>query len=420
MDNLIQIKEQAKKILKEKILDRKQILSASSEQDKKEKISGYLEGILERLLRAQKICLTKDAFEKLREQILAEILGFGSLEQLLADHLISDILVNSTSQVFIEKQGEMFKLDTQFSNTEEIRAIIERMMIGTARRIDQFSPFVDFRLEDGSRVTAIIPPVSSSPAICIRKFSKEVFEPEDLVRFKTLNTKVLKFLDICIKARLNVLVTGPTGVGKTTLLNTLVKFVPSNERMVIIEDTQELAISQDYHFLKLLTRPPNIEGKGEITLYDLVKLSLHLRPDRIIIGEVRGEETFYFLQAINTGHEGSMCTLHANSAEDALARLETLGLMAKANIQAQVIKRFLSMGIDLIVHLQRTVEGQRVVSQVSEVIFQQGDWGIRDIFLRRQKFEEGKETVEIEFTGSTPTFLDKIKARLGVGEEIFT
>ncbi len=360
-----------------------------------------------------KLVLSEQELDNFSLEIVSEVIGYGGLEDLMKDPLITDILVNSPFQVFIEKGGELKRVELNFKSAEEIKTIIERMLTGSSRRIDQFSPFVDFRLDDGSRVTAVIPPVSISPSICIRKFTAEAFQPQDLINLGTLTPEVLDFLELSVKSRLNILITGSTGAGKTTLLNTLLRFVPNNERMIIIEDTEELSLSEDFHFLKLLTRSPNIEGKGEITLYDLVRLSLHLRPDRIIIGEVRGEEVFYFLQAINTGHEGSMCTLHANDTFDALIRLETLGLMAKPNIQAEVIKRFLSRGVDLVIHLKRTLQGRRVISQISEVVYEQGDYKVKDIFSLKTEFKEDKETLKGEFTGYIPSFRNKIKVRTG-------
>ncbi|HEC69020.1 MAG TPA: CpaF family protein [Candidatus Omnitrophica bacterium] len=413
MEELNLIKEKAKRELKERIFDNKEKILSLKEDLRRKAVKEISDNILRKIVNKSKLVLSEQELDNFSLEIVSEVIGYGGLEDLMKDPLITDILVNSPFQVFIEKGGELKRVELNFKSAEEIKTIIERMLTGSSRRIDQFSPFVDFRLDDGSRVTAVIPPVSISPSICIRKFTAEAFQPQDLINLGTLTPEVLDFLELSVKSRLNILITGSTGAGKTTLLNTLLRFVPNNERMIIIEDTEELSLSEDFHFLKLLTRSPNIEGKGEITLYDLVRLSLHLRPDRIIIGEVRGEEVFYFLQAINTGHEGSMCTLHANDTFDALIRLETLGLMAKPNIQAEVIKRFLSRGVDLVIHLKRTLQGRRVISQISEVVYEQGDYKVKDIFSLKTEFKEDKETLKGEFTGYIPSFRNKIKVRTG-------
>jgi len=322
-------------------------------------------------------------------------------------------MINSPSQIFIEKKGEIIRLDIGFKSHTEILGILEKMMHGTSRRINQTDPFVDFKLKNGSRVTAMVPPVTKSPAICVRKFSHEDFDLKDLAGQGSLCQKAADFLKACIKTRLNILITGSTGAGKTTLLNALMRLVPLNERMVTIEDTEELFIPKSHHFLKLLTRQLSIERKGEITIEDLVKLSLHIRPDRIIIGEVRGEEAFYFLQAINTGHRGSMCTMHANDAEDALIRVETLGLMAKPNIQAQVVKRFIGMGIDLVVHLMRDPKGQRLVTQIAEVTYKNDTCSIENIFHRQDTKKARKDSQDLVYTGKIPSFASQLSSESG-------
>lgn len=413
MDKLEWVKEEAKSILKENMLSEKQLLATTGEDQIKEIVSSHVEGIVKRLLRSQKIVLSKDSLKSLYDKIVNELFGLGSLESLLEDPLITDIMINNFSQVFIEKKGKLTRMDISFETSAEMMSLLEKMMRGTSRRINQTSPFVDFRLKDGSRVTAMIPPVSKGPALCVRKFSHEIFTLKDLVSLGSLTEEVLSFLDVCIKSKINMLVTGSTGAGKTTFLNALMMLVPYSERMVIIEDTEEIFLPNSYHHLNLLTRPHNIEGKGEITIQDLVKLSLHVRPDRIIIGEVRGEEAFYFLQAINTGHEGSMGTMHANDAEDALARIETLGLMAKSNIQPQVVKRFIGMGIGLIVHLNRDFRGERIVSQISEVSYKDNDYSIQNIFVRTSKNKKTNELEDLVFTGKIPSFSDRLIQRAG-------
>lgn len=414
--DLNNIKEEAKKLARSQLMltqKGKNKPDTLSSQNTRQQASRHAEKALNALLRKHRLEPRPDQVEEVLGQIVSELCGYGSLEQVLADPYISDIMINDPTQVFIERQGKIKRLEIKFQNEDEIKTMIERMMIGSAKRINQASPFVDFRLSDGSRVTAIIPPVSKSPALCIRKFSQEKFKPQDLIELGTLDQKVLDFLEACVKSRINILVIGSTGAGKTTLLNILANMVASEERMVILEDTEELSVSEEKHFLKLLTRPPSIEEKGEINLDSLVRLSLHLRPNRIIIGEVRGEEAFYFLQAINTGHEGSMCTLHAEHTQGALTRLETLGLMAKANMQLEVSRRLVGMGIDLAVHLVRTPEGKRRISQISEVVYQDKQNLTKNIFLHKEKFQDGKEKSCFEFAGNIPTFIDRLEARAG-------
>ncbi|MCF7916799.1 MAG: Flp pilus assembly complex ATPase component TadA [Candidatus Omnitrophica bacterium] len=404
------IKEQAKEIVKKQLtqINKKKLMGFSG-QNIRENISNYTRQTINQLLRKKNLDVPKELVKEALDQIVSELCGYGSLEQVLEDPYISDIMVNSPSQVFIEKEGKIERLEINFKNEDEIKTVIERMMIGSSKRINQTSPFVDFRLDDGSRVTALIPPISNSPALCIRKFTGKKFKAEELIALGTLDQKILDFLKACITAKINILVTGSTGAGKTTLLGILANLVESNERMVVLEDTEELSISDSRHFLKLLTRPPSIEGKGEITLDNLVKLSLHLRPNRIIIGEVRGEESFYFLQAINTGHEGSMCTLHAEHTEGALARLETLGLMAKPNMQLEASRRLVGMGINLVIHLIRTQQGKRVVNQISEVIYQEKKNLTKNIFLHKEKFEAGQKKSYFDFTGNIPTFMERLE-----------
>jgi len=415
MDKIGLVKEKVKEVIRLRMFDGKDFAPLTSEKSRQEELLSRIKKVMKGVLKEYRLNPGKEELDKLAERILSDIYGYGCLDDLMKDPLITDVLVNSPSQVFIEKKGELFRANMKFNSVEEIRSIIDRMMIGSGRRIDQFSPFVDFKLTDGSRVTAVIPPVSSSgPAISIRKFSGEVFAPENLVELGTLTRNVLEFLGLAVKARLNILITGSTGVGKTTLMSSLLRFVPNNERIVVIEDTEELSISGYHHFLKLLTRPPSIEGKGEITLRNLVRLSLHLRPDRIVIGEVRGEESFSFLQAINTGHEGSMCTLHANDALDALARIEMLSLMARPNISPSVIRRFISTGIDLVIHLRKDIKNNRIVSQVSEVSLNKGEFEVKDIYNLKQAFVGGEEVLSLNFTGVIPSFTDKLKARTQV------
>ncbi|MCF7887629.1 MAG: Flp pilus assembly complex ATPase component TadA [Candidatus Omnitrophica bacterium] len=413
-----EIKEEVKTIVQDRVMQAtKKDLIRSSDKNFRKDVVTYTEATLLKLLKKNKLDLSNELKKEIIDQIVSELCGYGSLEQVLEDPYITDIMVNSPSQVFIEKEGKAQRLKIKFRSQAEIKTIIERMMISSSKRINQASPFVDFRLEDGSRVTAVIPPVAKSPALCIRKFSKERFETKDLLAFGTLDQKILDFLCACIRSKINILITGSTGAGKTTLLTVLANLIDPKERIVVLEDTEELSIAESRHFLKLLTRPPSIEEKGEIGLDNLVRLSLHLRPDRIIIGEVRGEEAFYFLQAINTGHEGSMCTLHAEHTVGALNRLETLGLMAKSNMQLEASKRLVGMGIDLSIHLKRTAAGKRVISQISEVDYKDGQSLVKNIFLYKEKFETGQEKDYFEFTGNIPGFIDKLEARSGYSKD---
>jgi pilus assembly protein CpaF len=413
-----EIKEETKKIVQARVMQvAKKDLVHFSDKNFRKDVAAYTDETLSKLSKKNKVNLSSELKNGIIGQIVSELCGYGSLEQVLEDPCITDIMVNSPSQVFIEKEGKAQRLEINFKNQAEIKTIIERMMIRSSKRINQASPFVDFRLDDGSRVTAVIPPVAKSPALCIRKFSKEKFETKDLLNFGTLDQKVLDFLCACIKSKINILITGSTGAGKTTLLTVLANLIDPKERMVILEDTEELFISESRHFLKLLTRPPSIDEKGEIGLDNLVKLSLHLRPDRIIVGEVRGEEALYFLQAINTGHEGSMCTLHAEHAVGALNRLETLGLTAKSNMQLEASKRLVGMGIDLAIHLKRTSTGKRVINQISEVGYEDNQNVVKNIFLYKNMFKTGQEKDYFEFTGNIPTFIDKLEARSGYSKD---
>lgn len=420
-DKIRWIKEEARTILKERILKQKIKIDTYLTRYQKEELSYYLERIIQRLLRSGGIVLSREEIERIKEEIILSFLGYGAIEVLIKDPEITDIIVNGPKQVYIEKKGQIQKVDLEFDSDEEIFSIIEKMMIESGRRLDRSSPFVEFRMKEGSRVTAVIPPVSSeSPSFCIRKALQNILSFEDLLKMETLDRNVLKFLEYCVKARVNILISGATGVGKTTLLNLLIKeFVPEDERIVIVEDTKEIIIDNSRHFLRLLTRPPNVEGKGEITLQDLVKLALHLRPDRIIIGEVRGEEAFYFLQSINTGHDGSMCTIHANDTEDALMRLEILSLMDRPNLQQNAVRRFIKLGIDLLIHMIRLSSGERVISQVSEFELRDSEFVIKDIFSLKRGIEGTREIHKLEFSGHIPSFWNKLKVKTDIPDNFF-
>lgn len=421
MANLELIKDEAKNMFKTSFMRHEVKLDDYLNPDHRHKIYTHLEKILQRVCSKNRFSIEPEELKKIEDIIINEVFGFGIIDNLIRDQDVTDILVNSPQQVYIEKSGKLEKINLKFDNQEEIYYILERMVQESGRRIDISTPYVDFRLEGGVRVTAVIPPVSpAGPFFCIRKVYKEILTFQDLVRLGTLNEKLLKFIKYSIKARLNILIAGSTGAGKTTLMHLMIKeFVPGHERVVVLEDTEEIVPEEDKHIIKLLTRPQSIEGKGEITLRDLVKLSLHLRPDRIVIGEVRGEEAFHFLHVINTGHEGSMCTIHASNPEDALNRLEVLSLMDRVNITPTVIHRFLRLGIDVIIHLIRLPDGRRVISQVSEFDYEDGHCVVKDIFSWHKGFRDNKEMEEIRFTGHVPSFFPKLRARTDIPDDFF-
>ncbi len=357
------------------------------------------------------------------KDIIDEALGLGSLEPLLEDKTINEIMVNAKDQIYIEKNGRLERTHLRFSSDRAILNVIERIVSPIGRRIDESSPTVDARLKDGSRVHVIIPPLAiKGPTITIRKFSKTPYTIHDLIRFGSLTEKIAAFLEITIRTRKNVVVSGGTGSGKTTLLNVLSNFIPADERILTIEDSAELKLNQP-HVVSLESRPANTEGRGEITIRELVRNALRMRPDRIIVGECRGGEALDMLQAMNTGHDGSLTTLHANSPRDALSRLETMVLMSGMELPMKAIKEQIKSSIDLIVQQTRFKDGVRRISAVSEVQGMEGDTIIlQDIFL----FEtsgvdpDGKIMGRFKSTGFVPKFVEELRAhRVDVPQEIF-
>ena len=356
-------------------------------------------------------------------EVLAEVIGYGPIEPLLKDDTITEIMVNNAGQVYIERKGKLELTDVTFRDDAHVMHVIEKIIAPIGRRIDESSPMVDARLPDGSRVNAIIPPLAlKGPALTIRKFAKEPYQVDDLIRFGTWTKEIADFLKACVEGKLNIIVSGGTGSGKTTTLNILSAFIPSNERIVTIEDAAELQLRQE-HVVTLESRPANIEGKGQITMRDLVKNSLRMRPDRIIVGEVRGGEALDMLQAMNTGHDGSLTTGHANSPRDMLSRLETMVLMAGMNLPDRAIREQIAAAINLIVHEARFSDGTRKITALTEIQGMEGDIiTLQDIFVYEQKGkdENGRVVGRFRPTGIRPKFMDKlINSGIQVSNDIF-
>jgi pilus assembly protein CpaF len=350
-----------------------------------------------------------------RENIFAEIedevLGFGPLEPFLQDPTISDVLVNTYDHIYLERFGRLELAEARFKDDDHLMKIIDKIVSSVGRRIDESSPMVDARLPDGSRVNAIIPPLAlDGPILSIRRFSVDPLELEDLINYKTLIPEIGEILKGIVKAKLNVIISGGTGSGKTTFLNVLSRFIPDNERIITIEDAAELQLKQE-HNVRLETRPPNIEGSGEVIMRDLVRNSLRMRPDRIIVGEIRGGEAFDMLQAMNTGHDGSLTTIHANTPRDALMRLETMVAMANLDIPNVFLRRFISSAVDVIIQVARLSDGTRKLISVQELTGMEGDIiTLQEIFSFQQTgVEKGKVRGRFGYNGVRPRFVDKFK-----------
>lgn len=369
------------------------------------------------------VVLSRAEQQRLLNDVLDEVFELGPISPLLRDPSVSEVMVNGPLDVYVERNGRLERTDVQFRDDAHVLHIIEKIVAPLGRRIDESSPMVDARLADGSRVNAIIPPLAlNGPVLTIRKFSKDPFQVSDLISFGTLTVEMAKFLEACVKARLNIIVSGGTGSGKTTTLNVLSSFIPENERIITIEDAAELQLHQE-HWVRLETRPPNIEGKGAVTMRDLVRNALRMRPDRIVVGEVRSGEALDMLQAMNTGHDGSLTTGHANSPRDMLSRLETMVLMAGMDLPVRAIREQISSALDLIVHQSRLRDGSRKITHITEVQGMEGDKIVlQDIFVFEQTGVEAKGRVVGTFrsTGIRPKFLSKIKAAgVFVPDEIF-
>jgi pilus assembly protein CpaF len=387
-------------------------LDPSTDPSKIQEVRKTIQHLFEQILAEENIVLSRPERARMYEQIAAEILGFGPLQLLLEDESITEIMVNGAKNIYVERAGRILRAPITFENNEHVMRIIERIVAPLGRRIDESSPYVDARLPDGSRVNAVIPPISLvGPILTIRKFSKKPITVEQLINFGSITPEAIEFLKACVLARLNIVVSGGTGSGKTTLLNILSGFIPSDERILTIENAAELQLRQE-HVVTLESRPANIEGKGQIGIRDLVINSLRMRPDRIVVGECRGDEALDMLQAMNTGHDGSMTTAHSNSPRDTLSRLETMTLMAGMDLPVRAIREQISSAVDLVVHQDRMRDGSRKVAYITEVSGMEGDViTTTDLFLFEQMgYENGKIVGKLRPTGLRPRFMEKIEA----------
>ena len=386
-------------------------LDQNMDLDNTEEVRQRIRVLFDQLIDAENLVLTRAERERLFEEVTADIIGFGPIEPLLQEPSISEIMVNGPDRVYIEQKGKIRLTDVKFDDEDHVRRVIDRIVAPIGRRVDEASPLCDARLPDGSRVNIVIPPISLvGPVVTIRKFSKVPLGIDVLIRFGSLTPEVAEFLRACVLARLNIVVSGGTGSGKTTLLNVLSGFIPDDERIVTIEDAAELQLRQE-HVVRLEARPPNIEGKGAVRIRDLVINALRMRPERIVVGECRGAEALDMLQAMNTGHDGSLTTGHANSPRDMLSRLETMVLMAGMDLPVRAIREQIASAIDLIIQQTRLRDGSRKITQITEVQGMEGDTIVlQDIFVFEQEgFEAGKIVGRIKPTGVRPKFMPKLE-----------
>jgi pilus assembly protein CpaF len=367
---------------------------------------------LHRALAQERLALAGNERQALVQSVFDDVLGYGPIDRLLRDPGINEVMVNGPSRVYVEHNGRIELTDVRFVDETHLRRIIDKIVSQVGRRVDEATPMVDARLPDGSRVNVIVHPLAiGGPFMTIRRFAADPFKVDDLVRMGTLSTQTARFLDSCVRGRLNVVVSGGTGTGKTTLLNVLSSFIPGDERIITIEDAKELQLQQP-HVLACEGRPPNIEGKGEVRIRDLVRNSLRMRPDRIVVGEVRGAESLDMLQAMNTGHDGSLTTVHSNSPRDTLSRIETMALMAGMDLPVRVIREQMASALDLVVHLTRMRDGTRRVTHVSEVMGMEGDVVVlQDLYLFDYGMgldEDGRFLGHLKSTGIRPSFGDRL------------
>jgi pilus assembly protein CpaF len=374
-------------------------------------VRSTIEEMFNRFLEEDGVTITRVERQRLLEQIFHEILGFGPIQPLLDDDTVTEVMVNGPYKVYVERKGKIHTSEVTFQSDEHVMRIIERIIAPIGRRVDESKPMEDARLPDGSRVNIIIPPLAlNGPVVTIRKFPKYRISVDDYVRFGTATPEMMEFLRACVEARLNMFISGGTGSGKTTLLNILSGFIPTDERIVTIEDAAELKLQQE-HVVRLESRPANIEGKGAVTILDLVRNSLRMRPERIVVGEVRGGEALSMLQAMNTGHDGSLSTGHANSPRDMIARLETMCLMAGTDLPQRAIREQISSAVDLIVHISRLKDGARKITNITEVQGMEGEVIVmQDVFVFEQTgFADGKVQGRLRPTGIRPKFVEKFE-----------
>jgi pilus assembly protein CpaF len=405
-----QVHQELKFSIHRKLLDRINLQAMSALGG--ERMRTEVRAAVARLIDEERSALSLVEKDRILEEVLDEVFGLGPLEPLLEDPTISDILVSTPRLIYIERAGKLQKVPVEFKDDAHLQRIIEKIVSRVGRRIDESSPMVDARLPDGSRVNAVIPPVAvDGPLLSIRRFGRDPLKSSDLVRILTMTDGMMQFLEACVKARLNIIITGGTGAGKTTLLNVLSSFIPEDERIVTIEDAAELQLRQE-HVARMEARPANIEGQGAIRIRNLVINALRMRPDRIVVGEVRGEEALDMLQAMNTGHDGSLTTLHCNSPRDAIGRLEVMVGMANANMGVRSIRQQISSAVDLFVQVSRMPDGTRKITYITECVGMEGEQVTsQDIFLFEKTgvTENGRVTGRFKPTGIRPKFYERLK-----------
>jgi pilus assembly protein CpaF len=416
-----QQQQELKFAIHRKLLDRVNLQALSALGG--ERMRTEVRGAVAKLIDEERSALSMVEKDRIVEEVLDEVFGLGPLEPLLEDPTVSDILVTTPKLVYIERAGKLIRVPVEFKDDAHLQRIIEKIVSRVGRRIDESSPLVDARLPDGSRVNAVIPPVAvDGPMLSIRRFGREPLKSTDLVRMLTLTEGMMQFLEACVRSRLNIIITGGTGAGKTTLLNVLSGFIPEDERIVTIEDAAELQLRQT-HVARMESRPANIEGQGSIRIRQLVINALRMRPDRIVVGEVRGEEALDMLQAMNTGHDGSLTTLHCNSPRDAIGRLEVMVGMANANMGVRSIRQQISSAVDLFVQVSRMPDGTRKLSYITECVGMEGEQvTTQDIFLFEKTgiTDNGRVTGKFRPTGIRPKFYDRLKvAGMSLQSQVF-